>query len=302
MEPEEADFHPQHEGDFFRIIDQFETECSTVTIGFAKIAGAETKFTNERPHQLIDETPILLVPGFHGIKPGYKKLRGAIVETGRDATTYEPRLMQDLLTSMDPRRLIYPEKLTSKCAYAVMRALHQMYGHEKFDLAGHSMGGPIASDIALHKPEMVRSLILLGSAGLEDHNLISMAQRVSRFITKELIPAAPQLRNDFDHRIVGYVIRHSLGNPLLTAREMFDVCGRDIRSNIVKHGTDGIATFVFQFEDDSLFITERVWEQSGHLPDHFEIIQGSNHLAPQLQPDRIGHLIVQKHADNYGSN
>ncbi|MES2643937.1 MAG: alpha/beta hydrolase [Myxococcota bacterium] len=66
-------------------------------------------------------------------------------------------------------------------------------GIEKADLVGHSFGGRVSVQMGAHFPERVRSIVLIGSAGLRPHRTFRQRARVtfSRWLGKlaRMLPA-----------------------------------------------------------------------------------------------------------------
>lgn len=277
------------------IYEDYTTDEGTRLVrGIASIAGAKVHFTDESPLGIIDHEPFVIFPGFGGIKPGYKKLRHELAASGRRAVSYAPPRRQGLMASMHPNHLFAPEKLTSKAGYAVARYLLRDEEVNGLHLAGHSMGGPIATEVAAHK-EGILSVTLLGSAGLEDHDMMTMGKRMPGFILHELIPALPMLRDEFNPSAVGHIAEYGLFNPYLTFGEVRQVSGADARPTIRHLGKLGVAVNVVQMEDDHLFIESNVHNQSSKLVDRYVVLTG-NHLKPQLDPEETANTILELQA------
>src|SRR5689334_13896609 len=68
---------------------------SYIRQGIAHIGGTSIKFTFEQPLEAQDSVPLLLVPGYGGIKPAYRELRKAVVAEGKPAVTFKPPRTQE---------------------------------------------------------------------------------------------------------------------------------------------------------------------------------------------------------------
>jgi pimeloyl-ACP methyl ester carboxylesterase len=75
-------------------------------------------------------------------------------------------------------------------AVAALGAIGEIVGFERFAVAGHSMGGGVATGIAALAPERVTSLVLLASIGLRPHERFrdqSGTRSISRMLRMPLL-------------------------------------------------------------------------------------------------------------------
>lgn len=272
--------------------------------GLCKIAGVEVDFTDEWLDANENPESYVLIPGFMGIKPSYSKIRRMIALGGGRATTYKSHPDKDILDRLnpmnlvagvkqlftDPWELLTPEIQTSKAGYAMVRRAFAQTG-KPVHLVGHSMGGPISLEIAAHKKDKVGSVTVIGSAGLEDHNMLVMASRLPGFVDEELIPALPQLHEEFDLGVVQHVIDYVLKHPYLTLGEMRHVVGVDSRPTVQYLGSIGVPVHVIQMIDDHLFDEPTVHNEVSRFVRRYRAVSG-NHLKPQLEPDATADLIL----------
>ncbi len=275
--------------------------------GIAKIAGVEVDFTDEWLDDDKNPNPerYVLIPGFMGIKPSYSKIRRMIALGGGRATTYKSHPdnkglahklnpvnlitdIKELIT--DPWQLLTPEVQTSKAGYAVVRRAYAQ-SNKPVHLVGHSMGGPISLEIAAHKLDKVGSVTVIGSAGLEDHNMLVMASRLPGFFKEELVPALPLLHEEFDLGVLQHVIDYVAKHPYLTAGEMRHVVGVDSRQTIQYLRNKEIPVDVIQMVDDHLFDEATVHQNVSRFVRRYRAVSG-NHLKPQLEPDETADLIL----------
>jgi triacylglycerol lipase len=99
--------------------------------------------------------PIVLVHGLFGFGAiGPVDYFNGIAEALRDggATVYAPSVSAANLSEVRGEQLLFE-----------LRALKAAYGHEKFNLVGHSHGGPTARYVAAVAPELVASVTSVGS-------------------------------------------------------------------------------------------------------------------------------------------
>jgi pimeloyl-ACP methyl ester carboxylesterase len=280
------------------IYEAYETDVGThITRGIASIAGAEVNFTDETPVGIVDTEPYVLIPGFGGIKPGYSRFRHELAVAGHRAISYKPPRTQKPGAKWHPGNLFARERLTSKAGYAMVRRLTNEDAVTGVHLVGHSMGGPIATEMAAHKSDRIHSVTLVGSAGLEDHNALTMARRLPGFLKDELLPALPLLHDEFNISAVKHIAEYALRSPLLTMAEARQVSRVNARPTLEFLGVLGIGITIVQLEDDHLFIEENVKKQSAHLANQGRyLVMPGNHLWPQLEPETAAHTILDAQA------
>lgn len=275
------------------VIEETSREVGPVIIvkGYARIADAVTHYTITEPHpdDVEDPTGILIVNGFGGIKEAYTDLDTTFALNGRRSISFKPIRKQGYRGRLDIRHRVNPLKLHSQGAYAVMRAVQEEHGIEQFDVAGHSLGGVAGTDVARHHPNLVRSLILMGSAGLEDHNLSVMATRIPNFLKDELMPALPILRERHGSSTIVKEFEYLLESPSRTLTEMIAVSRADITNRVRLVGQLGVKTAALQFNEDRLFFTENVRTKSAWAFDEFRVYPDmfAGHIAPQIDPEGV---------------
>ncbi len=99
--------------------------------------------------------PVVLVHGLFGFGAiGPLNYFNGIAEALREggATVYAPSVSAANLSEVRGEQLLFE-----------LRALKAAYGHEKFNLIGHSHGGPTARYVAAVAPELVASVTSIGS-------------------------------------------------------------------------------------------------------------------------------------------
>lgn len=254
------------------------------------IGGAVVSYTVETPASPIDDTPIIIAAGFYGIEPGYRDLRGSLAQRGKTTITYRRGIRQGL-DFFDPRHFLKPYRLTQQSPYSVMRDLQRNHDMEEFDVVGHSMGGTTAVDIARHHPKYFRSIVLLGSAGLNGHGLANLAVRSPIFLSKELAPSMPAILNKFNFDDAKHAVEYAGSNPVRVLSEAVHVARHDIRPDFQMLKASGIKTGVLAFEGDEFFPVQSVRQHSKNLPDEYSEIAG-NHISPQVNPEFVASHIL----------
>ena len=276
---------------------------SLVRQGLVNIGGAAIRYTYERPEDITDPDPIVITPGYGGIKPAYRELRNSLSVHGRPAVTFRPPRTQTMSASFDPIHLLHPDRLLAQATYAVSKDIIQRYGliddFEKVDAVGHSMGGPAVVSAALHKPEYFHTVTAMAAAGLDGHTLLDMVKRAPSVVRAEIIPAISDIRQRSDVRSLKDIIHYMARNPWRTLAEGLTVGSGDIREKVAILGSLGVKSAALQFADDRFFPVEGVREKSAHLFDAFYEFPDplANHVWPQLEPETVAHELVNITAD-----
>ena len=287
--------HPNDEGVF--ILERGEL-LSTVRQGYAKIGGAVVKYTYERPMDVDDPVPLLLVPGYGGIKPAYRDLRKAVVSGGKPAVTFKPPRAQERFAALHPKHFMHPERLLAQSVLAISRDLIDKdgvkSGYNQLDTAGHSMGGPAVVNAGLIHPERFRTVTAMAAAGLDGHTLRDMRVRAPAVLREEILPSIQDIHVRRDFRAVRDVVHYVARNPWRTVAEGLAVGSGDIRDKVTMLGSLGVQTAALQFASDRFFPEEGVRE---HSADRFNLYRvfpdpEANHMWPQLEPEAVADELV----------
>jgi len=288
--------HPDEEGVF--ILERGERR-SIISQGYTRIGGTAIKYTYERPMTTEDPVPLLLVPGYGGIKPAYKELRKSVVDIGKPAITFKAPRTQERFAALHPKHFFHPERLLAQSVIAITRDIIERGGDsnefEQVDTAGHSMGGPAVVNAGLVHPELFRSVTTVASAGLDGHTLKDMRDRAPAVIFGEILPMVKDIKICKDYRTVQHMVHYVARNPWRTAAEGLAVGSGDIRDKVTHLGSLGVRTAALQFENDHFFPVEGVREHSADRFDIFRVFSdpNANHMWPQLQPDAVADELVE---------
>lgn len=289
---------PHHEEEGVFVFERNDSSC-VVRQGIVRIGGAAIKYTYERPEDPVDTTPLVITPGYGGIKPAYRDLRSSIAAHGKPAVTFRPPRTQSLMASFHPTHLKHPDMLLAQATYAVTRDIVQRYGlledFVKVDAVGHSMGGPAVVSAATEHPEYFRSVIAMAAAGLDGHTLWDMTKRTPGVMKYEIMPAIKDIRTRSDIRSIRDIVHYAARNPWRTLAEGLKVGSGDMRDGVVEIGKLGVRTAALQFTGDRFFPVDGVREQSADLFDQFYEFSDpeANHVWPQLQPEAVSHTLVE---------
>lgn len=272
---------------------------SIVRQGLVKIGGATVKYTYERQLDSEENIPLIITPGYGGIKPAYRDLRAALVTHGKPAVTFRPPRTQRSGGFFNLKHLRHPERLLAQSTAAVAKDVVERYGlvesFDKVDAVGHSMGGPAVVNAAHKKPELFRSITAVASAGLDGHNLFVLAQRMPKILSDEMVPAIRDMRARSDRKSLNDIIHYMGSNPLRTIAEGLAVGNGDIRQKVVDVGKLGVKTAALQFPSDRFFHIDKVRDSSSQLFDYYSEFTDTkaNHIWPQIQPSPVAHEIVR---------
>lgn len=276
------------------IIERENGMVSYVRQGIARIGGATIRYTLEKPQATDDQIPLILVPGYGGIKPAYRELRKAVVSGGKAAVTFKPPRAQEKFAGLHPKHALHPERLLAQAVLGVSRDVimrnGEKDGYNQVDTAGHSMGGPAVVNAGLVAPKMFRSAILMGAAGLDGHTLRDMRERAPSVLREEVLPSLNQMRVKKDVRSVRNIVEYVARNPWRTLAEGLAVGSGDIRDKVSRIGELGIRTATQQYAQDRFFPEAGVREHSASRFDYYHVFPDpeAGHMAPQMQPEAVG--------------
>ncbi len=280
----------------FHAVGQPKLQATERLQGITEVVGAPLRYTYEYPlEEVTDEVPFLIIPGYGGIKPAYRRLRESLVQSGKPAITLRPLRCHSIAAATHPSYFLKPSALPSRAVYGIMNDLRISHGVDTFDLAGHSMGGWVASRVAERHSDKVRSVSLVASAGLEDHSPTLLIKRLPKFFAKEFLPRMRQVAIEDELRFARDALHYVLRNPARTLAEGVAVAKCDIRPSLVRLGECGVRTAILNFSSDYLIQNKTTKSEVGHLVDHCETHERSDlgHLAPQVHPDLVASRLVE---------
>lgn len=278
--------------------------------GETGIAGQDIQLTYREPQDptlITDPVPLVIAHGWNAPASAYGPLAEEVARLGKPTLTYEEDRSMGLLGDLNPLNLLRVAALSSKAAWAATRFARDELGHEKADAYGHSLGGKTVVNLALHKPEHMRHLVLDASVGLNKHRLPEMIGHTGEFAVLELLPALGKLARSHGPQTGLHMLNYIRRHPARALAEGLDAGSSNLHESIARLAYRGIGVSAIQSRHDVYFDAGAVERDSGHLfGDHFHTREdpASNHLAPQLDPQGTAALIMHAldlrlHPDRY---
>lgn len=259
-----------------------------------KVDGAKVPYTvtTADTSSLSRGTAALMIGGFYSCEAGYLSYAEENASHGLPTITFEPPRHQGM-RSLLPSSLWHPERLLPHAAYAIASDAQKEYGIRDFDLVGHSMGGKAAYDAAgfairqMNGPN-IRSIALIGSAGVTGHNVAELAVKLPK-LRKEMVEAIardPRRRNEILRRGLAY----GLMNPYRTAGEALRVSNCEITAEGLEELSDNyVNTMGLFYARDGFFPADRARARIGNVVQWFMEGQPAQagHLAPHTHPAHV---------------
>lgn len=232
----------------------------------------------------------LVVPGYLGIQPSYESIGKELANLSQNSIVLRPLRQQEWMDAVHPSHLFTPLKLPSQVLRKIINYSQTEYGFNEFDLLAHSMGGPTAMNLADNDPRNLRSILLIGSAGLDGQNFIGLASKLPGALN-EIVRAVPKLEMD-RRRAARHVLHYVMANPLRTLTEALAVANSDIHSSIDRARQNGIAIGRLQFLADPFFKISNISSKDKNRVDYYQEFPDpeAGHLALLLQPKKAAKI------------
>lgn len=260
--------------------------------GKTMVGAATLYFTAETPVELSDDVPILFVQGFMGPELVYENLRHASTQHGRRAITVGRAGWQRPCAILGKHHRLRPHTVTEQSPWAVVKAL----GEDEVDVVGHSLGGPIGVGMALRRHDHVRSLTLLGPAGVTDDNLLTLGLRLPA-AAAEIKRGLPSMYKSYGLRGALAILDYVYKNPARLVGEAITAANSDIKPGLSQLGELGVKTAIGAFTKDCFFDEADMRKNSESIVDIFEDIEANRagHIAPQLEYETVAAQIDDIH-------
>jgi pimeloyl-ACP methyl ester carboxylesterase len=177
------------------------------------------------------------------------------------------------------------------------------------DLVGNSMGGFVASELAITRPERVRRLVLVDAAGISIADLRRRPTRTLMALVavqsswapgQRMIMARPRLRHLAFRSIMRHptrlaldLVAHQAGGPGMPG---FLLALDALLSYDFRHRLGKIAcpTLIVQGEDDMLVPLADAWEFRRLIPNsRLRVLQDTGHVAMLERPETFNRLLAE---------
>lgn len=264
-----------------------DTEHSFVNEPGAVITnGTKVEYDFLLPKNPIDEIPIVIHNGFCAPSSVYNALAIGMAEEGRRVIRYHPPRHIETIKALLGGHIIDPLKKHSQAGHEVMKDVSRLYGYDQFDFLGHSMGTPIALQLAEHEPERVRSVMCTGGAGLDGgDSMISMGFKSVHLLRSEILAETSALsQHGSKDKVARDIASHILRDPIETLMEGYYVARVDSKDRLERVRDAGIRLGAILFEKDSFFDAQKVLEYVGRDFDFIMTVLQAKHIHPQLRP------------------
>lgn len=281
---------PHDEGVFsHQVVSDFELEIPTFKQDLhTHTGGAALSATREVPVVLDNPTDLMWVQGYLGPERLYQKISHEVTQHRRASTTMGRAGPQSPLALLHPKHFFKPATVTKQSPGAVLKLLGS-----QVDIAAHSMGGPISVETALRNPDRVRTLVLLGSAGLTGHGIPDLAARLPQ-AANEVRRNIPELIQLYGYGTAMQMVQYFYGNPLRPIDEALYVARADIRGDLPRIRQAGTRVVVIAFDDDCFFDLDRMYEETKGKIDLFIPLDTdlAGHIAPLLRYKTVAKAVI----------
>jgi 3-oxoadipate enol-lactonase len=172
-------------------------------------------------------------------------------------------------------------------------ALTEVIGCTKIGLVGSSLGGMVAQEIAAARPDLVRGLVLMGTAfTLDSYTRVAMLRRATRALDRD-----PSLPNETIRRWVAPETRRERFELVQALERMLTrtdsvvhayawqaIAGLDLTAQIA---SIRCPTLVVRGSDDAACSEEGSRELARRTSGNYLELQHVGHIAPMEQPVRV---------------
>ncbi len=269
--------------------------------GTVHVIGSDkpVEWTASVPEQPRTDSWSLIVPGLGAFKRTSRLFRNAHAQNENVvAVSYGPSRgsKEDTRDSFwDPQALHVRTMTEIVEAVRNHSDLPGIPGHEQLEAArikliAHSMGGLAASRWAIEHPDDTEAVVLVGAAGLTEPKPLALAARTAQVVALDIVPGIVSGQFGLSPVMARRAWDHFGSNPRQTAAEIVSCLRADLRPELHKLMSLGIARSVISMDADGFFPPEDQAEAVAHLVDRFEIIAGT-HTAPQRRARHVAAAI-----------
>jgi pimeloyl-ACP methyl ester carboxylesterase len=195
----------------------FPAGAAGLTARFVTLASGLRVRVVEGSATVVDAPPVLLIPGWGCSAYVYRHNIGALATAGFRPIAVE--LKGQGLSDKPTARAEYTLDSLTAHVLEVLGAL----GLERAMLVGVSLGGAIATRVALRAPDRVTALVLLNAVGLARVRLVALA----RLLPGALAPVLPRVVRRWMFALALRSVYGELGTPTHTDVDQYFAPARD---------------------------------------------------------------------------
>lgn len=228
-----------------------------------------------------DNPLVIIKGGFTTRLENYSGLTRAVASLGYTAVNCDALRDLPLTRAMHPKHLAHPLRRQSQAVWGVMHDLQDRGFTATPNLVGHSMGGFVMLDAAVHHPDTVGTVVMLESAALGHRRTEICLQFASGLITDALPNGVAAYRRGEHGGQLSPIVRQLGRHGLQVLHEGLEIMGTDARPLITEHIASGHPVkFIFGTRDR--VIGSRCHEAVRALDPNILVID-AGHTAPQFQ-------------------
>ena len=238
------------------------------------------------------ENPIVVLRGgFSTTKENYAGLSHEVAALGYTAINCGALRNLPLRKALHPTHAAHPLRRQSQAIWGVVRELPSLGFERTPDLVGHSMGGWIVLDAALHHPDNVGTVVMFEAAAL-GHGRREIVRDFTVCVATDLLPNSIKARHEgHTPRQLSEIVQQLGHYGLQVACEGIEIMGKDARKELAAFTAAGHAVrFVFGDTDRAIGAK---YHPGAALLDPELLVIHAGHGAPQFQPGLSAHAIHQ---------
>lgn len=238
------------------------------------------------------ENPLVVLKGgFSTRLENYSGLNIALARLGYTAVNCDALRDLPLKKAVHPSHSIHPLRRQSQAVWGVMKELKDRDFAAKPNLVGHSMGGFVMLDAAVHHPNDTSALVLFESAAF-GHKRGEICRQFAAGLVADAIPQAflAYRRGEASNQFAS-IVKHIGRHGLQIAHEGIEIMGTDARELASEYVASG-HNIKFILGSKDRIIGSRHQDAAIAL-DPGTIIIEAGHTAPQFHPDISARAIHQ---------
>jgi predicted alpha/beta hydrolase family esterase len=261
---------------------------------YAHVAGAKIHVYTHIPGNITEDSEqILIADGYFSRARNYEKLAAFLARQGHIVTRHEPADGQAGYVRAHHSHWD-GDKLSCQAIDASRKKTNEILDLDpstKQVMIGHSLGAYHGAKFAEHRPQYVKQLIPVASAGMDKHDFPEMLERTGHVMMTHLPDVAYELGANpaqFMYNSMMHVFE-TFGSPSKfdrRFREGLTAVYCDTKSSLHKARQSGIPIDIICFTNDAYSTVDENTRAAKETDSRLHIIEG-NHLTPQFEPERL---------------